>query len=390
MDLEQTQAGSYKGVPFLLANGTVTGGNKNVVHAYPNSDRQTVENLGNTPRSYALNLIIPSTNYVRNRDALIAALEEKTPGPLIHPLYGRIDNVIAGPYSLNEDFTALGDGKLSVTMLVQNGPGIPEQAGLTVVSVSNAKDAVAAAILVNMAENHEVTPGFLGSFQGTLDNIAAAVDAFTVSSVAISDGSEYFAQAKAFADDAAAIAQQGQDIADRINDQYTTAQSLFTDKRRELDYMLSKFGFGAGNGGAEPKTAAQIQKQNNKDLFDATMRVSALSYAYVSSVQIDYTTLSDVQNVEDTLEQQYDAVVDLPGVDTDTREALADLRQIAQNFLDAAKLTAQRVVTVYTHPTTARLLAFAYYGDDTQGEDIANLNAGNVSNLSGNVQVLTE
>lgn len=390
MDLEQLQQGSYKGVPFLLANGTTTGGNKNIVHQYPNSDRQTVENLGNTPRSFALNIIIPSTNYVQRRDALLAAIEEKTPGPLIHPLYGRVDNVIAGPFSLSEDLTELGDGKLSITFLIDDGPQVPQQAALTVRSVVTAKDAVETANRANMVQNHKVTPGFLGSFQSTLDSIQAAATAFVTSAVPIDDGSEYFAQAQALSDEAATIAQDGGAIADSIKAQYTAAQALFSEKRREFEFMKAKFGFGESNGGAEAKTAAQLEKKQNKELFDALMRVSALSYAYVAAVQLDFTSLDDVNEVDTTLEAQYDALVDLAGVDTDTRDALADLRQLAQEFLDEAKLTARRIIDVYTQPTTARLLAFSYYGDDEQGEAIAELNGGEVSNLAGNVQVLTE
>jgi len=390
MDLEQLQQGSYKGVPFLLANATTAGGNKNVVHTYPNSDRQTVENLGRTPRSFSLNLIIPSTDYAQRRDALLAAIEEKTPGPLIHPLYGRVDNVIAGPFSLSEDLTELGDGKLSVTFLINDGPQVPQQAGLTVRSVVTAKDAVETANRANMVQNHKVTPGFLGSFQSTLDSVQAAATAFVTSAVPIDDGSEYFAQAQALYDNAASVAQDGGAIADSIKAQYTAAQTLFTEKWREFEFMKAKFGFGESNGGAEAKTAAQLEKKQNKELFNALMRVSALSYAYVAAVQLDFATLDDVNEVDGTLEEQYSTLVDLAGVDTDTREALADLRQLAQEFLDEAKLTARRVVTVYTNATTARLLAFQYYGDDTQGEDVANLNVGNVSNLSGDVQVLTE
>lgn len=390
MDLEQLQQGSYKGVPFLLASGTTTGGNKNVVHAYPNSDRQTVENLGNTPRSYALDLIIPSTSYIERRDALLAAVAEKTPGPLIHPMYGRIENVIAGPFSLTEDLTALGDGKLSVTFLVDNGPQVPEQAGLTEAQVLRARDLAAAAVQTNLSDNFQVTPSYAGSFESASASVSNAAKAFKTSQSPLDMADDLLNAADALASDAAALILAPANLATRLTGMFDQAAALLDDPLSALNYYQDKFNFGIGNGGATARTAAQLEAASNKALFDSAMRVQALCYAYAAAIAVDYGTLDDVEEMEALLELQYAAVVDLAGTDTDTREALADLRQSAQEFLDTAKLTARRVITVTTHPTTARLLAFRYYGDDNQGESIVNLNNGNVSNLSGSVQVLTE
>jgi prophage DNA circulation protein len=390
MDIEQLDQGSYKGVPFLLANGTVSGGNKNALHSYVNSNRQTVENLGTKPRSYPLNIIIPSTNYRQRRDALLAALEDPTPGPLIHPLYGRIENVVAQPYTLNEDLTSLGDGKLSVTFEVDNGPGVPEQAGLTVSQVARANTDVTTAVQANLTDNFNVTPGYLGSFESALAGVQAAAEAFVRSQLPLDNVDGLLDSAGELGGNATALVTDASELSKQLTAQYDEAKSLISDAEAKLAYYKEKFNFGSGNGGATPKTAAQIEAHNNKAVFDSAMRVQALSYSYVAAAQRSYATLEDVQEQDTALEVQYAAVIDLPGTDTATREALADLRQVAQEFLDAAKLTARRIITVRTHPTTARLLAFRYYGDDTQGEDVANLNGGNVSNLAGDVQVLTE
>lgn len=390
MDIETVQGGSYKGVAFLLSSGDVAGGNKNVIHSYPNSNRQTVENLGTSPRSFPLRIVIPSTNYVQRRDQLLAALEDPTPGPLIHPLYGRIENVVAGPYTLAEDFTELGDGKLSVTLLIDNGPGVPESAGLSVATVAHANDTVTAAVQANITDNYNVTPGFLGSFESATASLQDASLAFKESQAPLDAVDELLDAANKFGDEAAALILAPANLGSRLTGMFDLAAELLDDPEQALAYYRGKYSFGANGASAAAKTAAQLEAEANKNIFDSAMRVQALCYSYVSASEIDYSTLSAVQEIEALLEAQYDAVVDLPGTDTNTREALADLRQVAQEFLDEAKLTARRIIDVETHPTTARLLAFSYYGDDTQGEDIANLNDGNVSNLRGTVQVLTE
>lgn len=389
MDLEQLQQGSYKGVPFLLARGSVSGGNKNIVHSYPNSDRQTVENLGSTPRSFSMNIIVPSTNYVQRRDALLAAIEEKTHGPLIHPLYGRVENVIAGPFSLSEDMAELGDGKLTVTFLIDNGPDTPEQAGLSEAQVIRARALAATAVQGNLTENFEVTPSYLGSFNAAAGSVQDAALAFKESQSPIDEADELVNAADELADDTTSLILAPANLAIRLTGMFDQADATFDDPLNALDYYRGKFAFGSNIPSNTVKTAAQRQAYDNRNLFNSAMRVHALAYAYASAVSVDYGTVSQVEEVEAYLEAQYVSVVDLPGTDTGTRESLTDLRQLAQEFLDDAKITARRVITVKTHPTTARLLAFRYYGEDRQGEDIVNLNDGNVSNLSGDVKVLT-
>jgi len=373
-----------------LASGSVAGGNKNVIHSYPNSNRQTVENLGTRPRSYPLNIIIPSTSYTERRDALLAALDDPAPGPLIHPLYGRIENVVAQPYTLNENLTELGDGKLSVTFVIDNGPGVPQQAGLSVATVNRAKVLATQAVEQNLADNFSVTPGYLGSFEAAQGAVQDASAAFKESTAPLDKADELLNAADDLATDAAALILAPANLGSRLTGMFDQAQSLLDNPMQALEYYKGKFGFGDDGNGAVPKTAAQVETARNKALFNSAMRTEALCYAYVSASQGDYATLSEVRAVEQALETQYDSVADLEGTDTSTREAVADLRQLAQEFLDEAKITARRIITVSTHPTTARLLAFRYYGDDEQGEGVVNLNDGNVSDLSGTVEVLTE
>jgi len=379
MNLEDVLPGSYKGISCLMTGGTVTGGNKNVIHSYPNSNRQTVENLGQTPRSFPVNILLPSTDYVAKRDALLAALEDGAPGPLVHPFHGRIENVIAGPFTLTEDFTNLGSGTITVTFLISNGPGVPQSAGVTVSSVAKSAEAVCSSAAANFGANHVVTPSYLGSFESAAASVGAASKAFGGTPAPLGEDSAL---------DAGLIMSPAA-LASSITSKFAQAATTITDAKSSLKYLGSFFGFGSEEARVAPVTAAQLQAADNKELFDSLMNVSALAYAYSAAVQIDYGTVDEVESVSSLIEAQFQRVAIVDGTDTATREALADLRHLALTFLDAAKLTARRVIDVQTTPTTARLLAFRYYGDAAQGEALANLNGGNVSNLTGSVKVLT-
>lgn len=391
MEFETLQAGSYKGVAFLLAGGTVSGGNKNVVHTYPNSNRQTVENLGQTPRSYPVEIIIPSTNYRAVRSALLSALEDGTPGPLVHPFYGRIENVIAGPYTLAESMTELGDGKLSVTFFISNGPGVPERAGTTVNTVARAKDAAVAAIEANMAGNYVVTPGFVGNFEAATASVQTASQAFKESQAPIDEASDLINAADDFAEEAAALILAPANLASRITGLMDTASNVFDDPASALVYYEGLFGFGDGVNGTTPITAGQIERANSTAIFNAAMQAQALGQAYLAAVQASYETVDDVEDINQRLDDQFFKVNDLDGTDDTTKNLMADVRAEATAFFDEVKLTAKRVVEVETKLTSARLLAFKYYGDSTDGEALAQLNGiQDVNNVEGTVQVLTE
>ena len=390
MNLDETLSGTFKGVPFLMTSGTVTGGNKNVVHSYPNSNRQTVENLGQTPRSFPVNIILASSDYVAKRDALLAVFEDGKPGPLVHPFHGRVENVIAGPYTLSEDFTSLGSGTITVTFYIDNGPGVPQAAGITVSAVARSNSVVSSKVQNNLGNNFLVTPSYLGSFEAATSAVQDASLAFKQSQAPIDEASGYLDAASELATEAAALITAPINLALRLTDLFGQAAGLFDDPRDALKHFYGFFGFGENTTHNSPVTAAQIQSANNKDIFDSAINIQSLGYAYVASVQADYVTVDDVDQVVNRMEEQYHSVINGDGIDTETREALTDLREAALTLLDSIKLTARRVIDVRTHPTTARLLAFKYYGDDQQGEAIANLNSGNVSDLSGTVQVLTE
>ena len=70
---------------------------------------------------------------------------------------------------------------------------------------------------------------------------------------------------------------------------------------------------------------------------------------------------------------------------------LEDQRKVTQQFFNDQKLDAQQVITVSTQILPARIIAFQYYGDSTDGARIAILNDEiNVSFLEGDIQIFTE
>jgi prophage DNA circulation protein len=391
VDIDQLHPGSYKGVPFLLASGTVGGGNKNAIHSYINSNKQTVENLGQTPRSFPLNIIIPSTNYISARDRLLAVLEDGAPGPLVHPFYGRVDNIIAGPYTLSESMTELGDGKLSVTMYVDNGPDVPVQEGTTVNTVAAAKDAALDGTEANMAAEFSVTPALTGNLTAATDLVADAALAFKNLTSPLDDVQALLNAADDLANEAAALVLAPVNLARSVRGMVDQVTTVFENPLRALEQLENLFTFGDNGTTTPPVTAGQIERASNTATFNDTVQAQALAAAYFMASQVDFATVAEVESVNDRLDVQFDKAYASNGIDDASKDLLSDVKATANDLFDQAKLTAKRVVLVSTKLTSARLLAFNYYGNDDQGEDLQLLNnLSDVNAVEGTVQVLTE
>lgn len=79
---------SFRGVPFFVEEGDLSGGRRVVVHEFPLREDPFIEDLGRKARTFRLDGYVLGEDYVAQRDRLLAALEEEGPGELVHPHHG--------------------------------------------------------------------------------------------------------------------------------------------------------------------------------------------------------------------------------------------------------------------------------------------------------------
>lgn len=85
---ESLRPASFRGVPFFVSEAEGKGGRRLVVHEYPLRDDPFVEDLGRDTRGFSLSAYVLGANYFFARDALLAALEKRGAGTLVHPYLG--------------------------------------------------------------------------------------------------------------------------------------------------------------------------------------------------------------------------------------------------------------------------------------------------------------
>lgn len=80
---------SFRGVPFFVETSERSGGRRAVVHEFPLRDEPYVEDLGRRARPFRVDGYVVGDDYLTQRDALLAALEDVAgPGELVHPYHG--------------------------------------------------------------------------------------------------------------------------------------------------------------------------------------------------------------------------------------------------------------------------------------------------------------
>lgn len=395
-DTAKILRGSYKGVPITIDGGSVSGGRKVSIKQFPGRDTQLVEDIGQKPRSWSLDIVIndkPGKDYFDYRDELLSVLDRKGSGILIHPLYGRIEGVVATSYSLNETFTEFGYATVSVQFEVDNNPGIPQRSSNTVSEVLSANDKTRSAAKADISARVKVTPTLTGNLGAMADKIAKfaerARDATVRRGEFIEGLDEYADAVRKLNQDAVYLATQPEILAAQFDQLMARINTLYGQAKTRFDAFRDLFGFGDDDGNGSIVTAGQIEKHTNNSVFNGAVGTIALGYAYINSTQIAYQTTAEIDEIQALLDAQYAAVIE-NGSSQDVKDAITDLRVTALLALDTIRLQTDEIITVETPPTTCRLLSFAYYGSDEDGETIANLNRiDDVSFVSGNVEILT-
>jgi prophage DNA circulation protein len=390
--------GSYKGVTFLMARHNIAGGRKDVLHAFPNTDRQSVEDLGLLPRTFNVTAIInadtSNENYIPRRDSLLAALEEGGTGVLVHPFFGQIENIVARSWTLREDLSELGDGRVDIVFTTSEVIGVPVRAQSSLSVIEQANNSFLAAANADFAANFGVNIANINSFSeatATLERMQAAfatsTNVFHTEAAAIDAFNQ---QLDDMFNERHSLVQDPIIFANTIQDLFKSVDGLYADESTTTDIMGEFYTFDDNVVPRQENTASRIERNNNDNLMKSMMQGMSLSWSYFNVAQIEFETVTDVESRADALEKQYKKVIAAPGFQDNTKSLLTDLRTEMQQFFNKQKLTARQLITVNTNLTTARLLAFQYYGESTEGERSANLNnTDDFSFLEGNVSILT-
>lgn len=390
--------GSYKRIPFLMQSSEVTGGRKTVKQSFPNSDKQLIEDLGLAPKSFNVTVILTSNSdgefYLRNRDKLLQKLDDGESGILVHPLYGTLENIKVTTYTISEAISSLGDGSINILFEVDNTTGIPTVIENTLSTIQNQAETSIQLLAAEIAESFSVSSSNPSNFTKAAEKISNIVTSFedntTFLQVAADSVNEFSNELGEMAGDVTSLVTDPVALSDSVTGLFNTVNGLYSSVEATFEVVRQFFDFGEDDVEITVDTTSKIEEAKNNAILNGNMQGQSLVLAYINASEITFSTVNQVDEVADVVEQQYQQIITNRDLTTETLNSITDLRVTIQGFFDTQKLTASQIIDIKTKVVPARVLAYQYYGSSELGADIAELNEDlNVSFLEGDLEVFT-
>ena len=313
--IDQLFPASYKGVPFLVRRSQIAGGQKDVLKEFINSNVQSIEDLGRLPRTYNLGAIISEPFYILKRDRLLKVLEEGGVGVLIHPFYGRIENIKARSFTAQESESILGESTFNIVFAPSETDGRPIASINTVSLLSQLVSEVFGSVTDDVTSLFEVTSTFSGNFDAAVSKVDDIVEAFENNSrtlATIPDKiNEFNSQLDQLANNAATLIGKPAELAATLESLFTEFPKLFDSPEGQTEALSLFSGFGSSDILINPTTAGLIERVQNSEVINAAMQTYSLAQSYVSAAKIGFSTVSQITNTANKLENSFKSIKNL-------------------------------------------------------------------------------
>jgi prophage DNA circulation protein len=132
---------SYAGVQFHVEHQGRSGGRRVVLHEYPKRDQPFAEDMGRSAFRYQLTGYILGPSYHLGKEALMAALDNRTAAQLMDPYLAEAKMCICERYSVSETRDRGGYCQFEMSFVELGSPGnIPVQVSSAFKTQSSADD----------------------------------------------------------------------------------------------------------------------------------------------------------------------------------------------------------------------------------------------------------
>ncbi len=117
---DNLQQASFRGIPFDVKDIDDSNTKALVLHQYAYKDGADIEDLGNDAEEVSLNAVFWGDDYEANFNRLLDALAKKDKGTLVHPIRGRMPNMIASMYHFTHEAENIDYVRFNITFKKSN------------------------------------------------------------------------------------------------------------------------------------------------------------------------------------------------------------------------------------------------------------------------------
>jgi prophage DNA circulation protein len=359
--------GSFRGVAFLIESDGMQFGRRVELHQFPRRDSPWAEDLGRRAREFTIAVYVLGSNYDRDRDALIAAIEQPGAGTLVHPYHGTMQVTVVRA-SKSESTREGGICRFSLTCIESGELRFPVRTIDTAAAVAGAADAAQAAALEDFAATYDVS----GQAQYSVDQVQADLGTALAAADSALDG---------IAEGASSVMRAPSSLGGALLDAVKDVAKAADVAEQMLALYERLFEVGQDVRVAAPTTANRRRQGANTEATFWLMRRIGVCEACRTASGMEFDAAQDALAVREQLvagiDAQLEAVSDVDGrpVSDVVYQELSSLRAAIARDL-AERGAALPRVTSYTPPATLPMLVVAHriYADATRAEEIVTRN----------------
>ena len=380
---------SFKKAKFLFDTSNIKGGIKFAEFEYPKTDKRDIETLGRMLKKISVNCFVDCNKNYNQRDKLQQAFDKPKAGYLSLPFYKKFYGYVV-EYSFSDAKNAVGNTSVSFEFVEvskygknkKNGKGFlanlkskilgkyEEQFDKAWKAVSKVKEKFDSAVdtLKKVANKINQVASAVGGAGDSLGDFSTAINKIVNSSINLVKSPKVLAQNVKTAFDNLSVA-------------YTSSKDLFK-------ACKDLFGVNEKDRNQIGSSQNSIDIRNNQDLINQLIKINALTLAYETSANIDYSNTQELNQVIADLEFGFSQIGSI--ADRSIIDDLQALRYEAINYLNELALSVPNVVdyeVIASTPLTKIL--FNLYGNDDNKDIIISLNNINdTSSIAGTIKVL--
>lgn len=374
---------SFRGVPFLILTEGETGGKKNVIHEYPNSQKRFVEELGTLQSTFSISAIVHGADAVQRRLRLTQALNEGGRGLLIHPSLGQ-RNVVATDWDIA--FTDNENGKFVFDItFVQSEENVslnPASANPQFISslANQTKSSLDLAFVdkyINTTST-DVLKTLNTKTNGFLDQLNA-VSTLLPSGVVPEQLTEFKRILERSRNITSISVRNGSSLSELLRSNFSAFESISTFISGYSASWEDLTTFGTGRLAKPQTTAKRVSEQNNLLAIEDYVRVNALIGLYESASYTTFDTETELLKSQTLLENAYNTIVQQAPeesivYDNDLRFGINELRVETRDIFEQQLQNVWRIVDINPNETSIALTSYRYYGSLDQLNSLKNLN----------------
>lgn len=393
--LQQLLPASFKGVSFYAINSVMESGRKQVTHEFPNSDRRFVEDLGRFQNVYKISALVTGSglDYTANKNALVEVLEEGGIGLLVHPYYGTI-SVVAKQFSVQENITRVGEAIFDLTFEKSDPALVPIGNSINFSNLDILSDNLLSLLATNIGFGFSLFNNYPNNFLDAVSLISLIAGAFNINTRLFTQNRGFiniFSQLlNSYTSSANQLVTNPSELGNQTMNLFKETDNVVTAPEDKLTVYTKFYDFNDTQSRVPPTTFERIQRQNNRDILNDSIQAGALVQSYRAATQIEFTNVRELDQVQDTLETQYQKLANKDSLSDDVKLGLQDLRNDSRLFFEQEKLNVNQIDTIETFLQPLTVLTYQYYGDIDNVEKLVELNdVKNPSFVEGQIAILT-